>query len=75
MIIEAIAFAGLAFAATALVAKAYERHLDVLYGPYIHGRSTYYNLLLSNNLQFIAASFSSFSWRIRGVAYLTSVIA
>jgi hypothetical protein len=75
MINEAIAFAGLVFAATALVARAYERHLDVLYGPYIQDRSTYDNLLLSNIRQFVAEGFSSFSWRVRGVMYLTSVIA
>jgi hypothetical protein len=74
MIVEAIAFAGCAFAATALIAKAYQRHQDVLYGPYIQGRSTYNNLLLSNILQFIAATFSSFSWRVRGLVYLTTVI-
>lgn len=39
MTIEMIALAGLVFAAAALAAVAYERHMDVLHGPYIEGRS------------------------------------
>lgn len=39
MTIEMIALAGFVFAAAALAAVAYERHMDVLHGPYIEGRS------------------------------------
>ena len=39
MTIETIALAGFVFAAAALAALAYERRMDVLYGPYIEGRS------------------------------------
>ena len=39
MTIETIALAGFVFAAAALAALVYERRMDVLYGPYIEGRS------------------------------------
>ena len=39
MTIEMIALAGFVFAATTVAAVAYERRMDVLYGPYIEGRS------------------------------------
>lgn len=38
MTIETIALAGFVFAAAAFAAVAYERRMDVLYGPYIEGR-------------------------------------
>ena len=39
MTIEEITVLGFAFAATTLAAMAYERHMDVLYGPYVEGRA------------------------------------
>ncbi len=39
MTIEMIALAGFVFGAAALAALTYERRMDVLYGPYIEGRS------------------------------------
>jgi hypothetical protein len=39
MTIETIAFLGFVFAATTLAAMAYERRMDVLYGPYLEGRT------------------------------------
>ncbi len=39
MDIEIPGLVGLAFAAIALARVAYERHMDVLYGPYIRGRA------------------------------------
>ena len=39
MTIEIIAFLGFVFTLTSLIAKAYERRQDVLYGPYIQGRN------------------------------------
>jgi hypothetical protein len=38
MTIETIAFLGFVFAATTLAAMAYERRMDVLYGPYLYQR-------------------------------------
>jgi len=38
MAIETIALLGFAFMTFALAAMAYERRMDVLYGPYIYGR-------------------------------------
>jgi hypothetical protein len=38
MRIELIAFLGSVAIATTLIAKVYELHQDVLYGPYIQGR-------------------------------------
>jgi hypothetical protein len=40
MDIEIIGLLGFAFTATAFAMIAYERRLDVLYGPYIQGRET-----------------------------------
>ena len=39
MTIETIAFLGFVFAATTLAAMAYERRMDVLYGPYLERRT------------------------------------
>ena len=39
MTIETIAFLGFVFAATTLAAMAYERRMDVLYGPYLERRA------------------------------------
>jgi hypothetical protein len=39
MMIELIALTGSVLAGAALAALAYERHMDVLYGPYIEGRT------------------------------------
>jgi hypothetical protein len=39
MTIETIAFLGFVFAATTLAAMAYERRMDVLYGPYLDCRA------------------------------------
>jgi hypothetical protein len=39
MDIEIIGLLGFAFTATAFAMIAYERRLDVLYGPYIQGRA------------------------------------
>lgn len=75
MIIETIAFVGLAVVATTLLAKAYERHQDVLYGPYIQGRVRNSNLLPANTLRVIAESLSSLRWKASGMIYLAAVIA
>ena len=40
MNIEIAIVIGLVFAAASLGRFAYERHMDVLYGPYIEGRDT-----------------------------------
>jgi hypothetical protein len=45
MTIETIAFLGFVFAATTLAAMAYERRMDVLYGPYLEGRTTILRLI------------------------------
>jgi hypothetical protein len=39
MDIETLGLLGFTFAATALAVLAYERRMDVLYGPYIQGRA------------------------------------
>jgi hypothetical protein len=38
MTIEEVTVFGFVFAATILAAMAYERRMDVLYGPYVEGR-------------------------------------
>jgi hypothetical protein len=75
MIIETIAFAGLAFVATTLIATAYQRRQDVLYGPYIQGRVPNPDLLLSIARHAVAKIVLSLRLRAGGIIYLASVIA
>jgi hypothetical protein len=58
MTIEIIAILGVVSTATALVAKAYDRHQDVLYGPYIQGRKPWrpFQGLVTRMAQAIPAS-------------------
>jgi hypothetical protein len=58
--IEIVVAIGLVFAAAALARFAYEREMDVLYGPYIEGRNARLGLravlkplmLVANRLRF-----------------------
>jgi hypothetical protein len=70
MIIETIALAGFVFAAVTLGVTAYERHMDVLHGPYIEGRAADTERLW----QPLQAATSALQWKARNVIYLTSAI-
>jgi hypothetical protein len=79
--IEIIAFLGLVFTLTALIAKAYERRQDVLYGPYIQGRNPQrpFETAITHLAQAIKTSglqrhFAHISWKFRDVSYFASAI-
>ena len=76
MTIETIAFLGFVFAATTLAAIAYERRMDVLYGPYLERRAggrvppsihRFWKLMHS--------AVDRLRWKVRGIVYLASAIA
>lgn len=71
MTIETIGLLGFVFAAAALVAMAYERRMDVLYGPYIEGRASVVERFWKPVLRSAA---DGFRWKARNMAYLASVI-
>jgi hypothetical protein len=81
MTIEIIVFLGLVFAATAVVAKVYERRQDVLYGPYIQGRNLQRPLqnLVARLAQALAAiglrqHWARIGWKVWHVCCLASAI-
>ena len=72
-IIGIIGVVGLAFAAATLGLVAYERHMDVLYGPYIDGRNKYprFGSVLKPPHPLI----DRLRWKMRGMVNLTSMTA
>jgi hypothetical protein len=81
MTIEIIACLGLVFSAASLIAKAYERRQDVLYGPYIQGRRRLHPFKIARRLcaQAIRTSglqqaFERINWKARDVSCLASAI-
>jgi hypothetical protein len=81
MTIEIIAFLGFVFALTSLIAKAYERRQDVLYGPYIQGRNPrhpFENAIARLAPAFKASGlqrhFAHIGWKFRDVSCFASAI-
>ena len=81
MTIEIIAFLGLVFTLTTLIAKAYERRQDVLYGPYIQGRNPQrpFETAIARLAQAIKTSglqrhFAHVGWKFRDVSCFASAI-
>jgi hypothetical protein len=75
MIIEMIGL-GFVFAAATLAAIAYERRMDVLYGPYIEGSaSDQVGVLVERFWKPTRAVSDRLRWKARNMAYLASVIA
>jgi hypothetical protein len=76
MAIETIALLGFAFMTFALAAMAYERRMDVLCGPYIHGRDAQYPFAsLVRVPQFaISERLTRLHWKARNVSYFALVI-
>jgi hypothetical protein len=72
--IEIVGILGFVFAATALAAIAYERHMDVLHGSYIQGRYKH-RVDFSTFWQPVQAAADLLRWRGRSIIYLASVIA
>jgi hypothetical protein len=75
MTIEEITVLGFAFAATTLAAMAYERRMDVLYGPYVAGRADRTDLSAGRFCKSIHSAVDRFRWKACNMLYLTSVIA
>jgi hypothetical protein len=75
MIIEEITVLGFVFAATTLAAIAYERRMDVLYGPYLEGRANRMDFSAGQFWKPINSAVDHFRWKARNMLYLTSVIA
>ena len=66
---------------TALIAKAYERRQDVLYGPYIQGRNPQppFEIAMARLAQAIETSglrrhFAHIGWKFRGLSCFASAI-
>ena len=76
MDIETLGLPGFAFAATALATMAYERRMDVLYGPYIQRRAGIRTGLSVRRFWTTASSaVDRLRWKARNVIYLTSIVA
>ena len=75
MTIEMIALAGFVFAAAALAAVAYERHMDVLHGPYIEGRSGRVGIPLEQIRTPIRSTAEYFRWKAGILGCLSVMIA
>ncbi len=76
MTIEIIAFLGFVFAATTLAAMAYERRMDVLYGPYLERRAVGH--VRHSTERFwkpVHSAADRLRWKARGMVYVASVIA
>jgi hypothetical protein len=81
MNIETIALLGFVFIVTSLVAKAHERRLDVLYGPYIRGRRRRHPVASATHLvadairtSGLPQHFAQLGWKARHVSSFASAI-
>jgi hypothetical protein len=75
MTIEIIVFLGFVFAAASLASMAYERRMDVLYGPYIENSGMRVGFSV-DRLWTPAQSVSDcLCWKARNMIYLASVLA
>jgi hypothetical protein len=74
MIIEEITVLGFVFAATTLAAMAYERRMDVLYGPYLQRRDDRTDISTGQFWKSIQSAVDRLRWKTRNMLYLTSVI-
>ena len=76
MTIETIAFLGFVFAVSALAAMAYERRMDVLYGPYLEGRARGRVRLTTKRFwKPVRSAADRLRWKARGMVYLAAVVA
>ncbi len=79
MTIEIIALIGFVFIATSLIAKALERHRDVLHGPYIEGREVKRPLesimsLHERAISGLRHSAAQLGWKARNISCFASAI-
>jgi len=76
MTIEMIVFLGFVFAAASLASMAYERRMDVLYGPYIENSAGIRVGFSVDRLWMPALSVADrVCWKARNMVYLASVLA
>jgi hypothetical protein len=78
MTIETITILGVIFAAATLARMAYERRMDVLYGPYLESRAGSrpgLSFAADRLWKPIQSAVDRFSWKARNVVYLAAVIA
>jgi hypothetical protein len=76
MDIETLGFLGFVFATATLAAIAYERRMDVLYGPYIQSRAgARAGFSLERLWKPLHSAADRLRWRARNVIYLTSIVA
>ena len=73
MNIEIAIVAGLVFVAASLGRFAYERHMDVLHGPYIEGRDT--RPVLRVIARSLLTTADRLRFKLRGMIYLASIAA
>ena len=70
MTIETLALLGFVFMAFALAAMAYERRMDVLYGPYIRGRDAQHWFVPLVRVRAISERLTRLHWKARNVIIL-----
>jgi hypothetical protein len=75
MTIEEITIFGFIFAAVTLSTMAYERRMDVLYGPYLEDRTGHTDLSVSQFWKPMQSVADGFRWKARNMLYLTALIA
>ncbi|HZR90327.1 MAG TPA: hypothetical protein VFB02_26300 [Bradyrhizobium sp.] len=73
MNIEIAILVGLVFAAASLGRFAYQRHMDVLHGPYIEGRDT--RPLFGIIAEPLRSMIDRLRFKLRGMVYLASIAA
>ena len=70
MTTETIALLSFVLMAFALAAMAYERRMDVLYGPYIYGRDAQHWFVPLVSVRAISERLTRLQWKARNVIIL-----
>jgi hypothetical protein len=74
--IETIGLVAFVTAATGIAGMAYERRMDVLYGPYIERRFNRPPVRVQSHLRIlIDRTLDDLRWKARNIVYLTSIVA
>jgi hypothetical protein len=76
MTTETIALLGFVLAVTTLAATAYERRMDVLYGPYVEGRASGLASVSADRFwKPVHSAVNRLRWKARNIVHLASLIA
>jgi hypothetical protein len=76
MPIETIVILGVVFAAANVAAMAYERRMDVLYGPYIESRAVARSgISVERYWKPMHSAADRLRWKARNIVHLASIIA